>query len=79
MTGSGPQPPLLIGLDLEQARSEASRSGWSVDEIIQTAPLARPPAGPSRVMRQRVSGPRALSVVVAASVELARRPADQAG
>jgi hypothetical protein len=78
VTGSGPQPPVLIGLHLEQACREAWRAGWSVDEIIETAPFARPPGGPPRVIRQRVSKPRGLSVVAAASIEL-NRTRDQAG
>jgi len=67
---TGGQAPLLIGLELESALRQAAAAGWQVSEIVRTAPPWGAPAGPQRVIKQMVIGPRLLALVVAASVEL---------
>lgn len=63
-------PPLLIGLDVEQARGRAAAAGWRVAEVARTAPPSRPATGKLRVVRQKVTGLGSLGLVVAAGIEL---------
>jgi len=76
---AGGQPPLLIALEVEQALSAAVARGWQVAEIVRSAPPAQQgqargaAAGPQRVVKQAVVGPRRMMLVVAPSIEL-RRP-----
>jgi hypothetical protein len=75
---AGEPPPLLVALAPEQARRRAAQAGWKIAHVIRTAPPARAPAGPLRVIGQKVTAPRALTLVVAAGSELACRCAASA-
>jgi hypothetical protein len=68
------KPPLLIGLEFEDARERATAAGWAIS-VISTVPVTRTPTGPQRVVRQRSVAPETLELVIAASVPAADAPA----
>jgi hypothetical protein len=77
VTASEP-PPLLVALAPGQARRRAAQAGWKIAHVIRTAPPARAPGGPLRVIGQKVTAPRALTLVVAACSKLPCRCAPSA-
>jgi len=69
LTGVGlsGETPDVVGYPLQRAASVLRRAGYSIVTRFTTAPRGTVPEGERRVVRQRVVGPGAVELVVAAA------------
>jgi beta-lactam-binding protein with PASTA domain len=58
------RPPDVVGYTLEEARDLLSASGWPVGDVVETRPPRGSLLAPYRVVRQRVTSPGQVALVI---------------